>query len=214
MRAIITRHYKTQFNADNLIIGWDDSPACPDSIADIDFIESRLQQNGIAIERIFSRALERSRQSARIYAERFGLDGITESPQLNEIKYGKVQKQKKSWAAKFYPEQKKNPDLAYPHGESFREMQTRSLDYFNSVIDAYPQETVLLVIHAGVIRGFINHFLGLNYAENLEHKIPFRYIGDFLFEDGRCRAYDELGKDSGFVGKGIIDIPIELSVSD
>ncbi len=64
-----------------------------------------------------------------------------------------------------------------------------------------------------MIRGLVSHFLGLNYADHLKHKISHRYIGDFLLEGNTCVRYDELGKLSGFVRDGVIQVPFECPAS-
>ncbi len=126
---------------------------------------------------------------------------------MREINYGEVQTRHKSWVAEHYPLHKKDPDLVYRGGESFRQMQRRSVEYVTSILTTRPEQTVLIVSHAGVIRGLVCHFLGLDYAHGLKPGIPFRYIGDFRFDGINCLRYDELGKPSGYVRSGAIDIP-------
>jgi broad specificity phosphatase PhoE len=93
-------------------------------------------------------------------------------------------------------------------------MQQRSVSYLASLAERHPEQTVLIVVHAGVIRGLVSHFLGLNYADHLKHRISHRYIGDFLFDGESCVRYDELGKASGFVHEGVIKIPFSCPVAD
>ena len=213
MRAIITRHYKTLINASEQILGWGDSPRDSGWKADVDYVGERLQEHGISFDTVHSSDLERSRQTAMFHARCFGINIIHDTPALNEVNYGKLYKKKKKWVAEHYPRHKKDPDFVYPGGESFRQMQQRSVGYFLSVAKKYPQQTVLIVVHAGVIRGLVSHFLGLNYADHLKHKISHRYIGDFLFDGENCVRYDELGKPSGFVSEGVIETPFSCPVS-
>ena len=189
-------------------MGWFDSPRSRDWKADIDFIDARLREHEIRFDSVHSSDLERSRQTALIHARNLGITDVHATPELKEINYGKLQKMKKMWVSRFFPQHKKNPDLVYPSGESFRQMQKRSVEYLSNLAQAHPGKTVLIVTHAGVIRGIVSHFLGLDYAAHLEHKISFRYIGDFLFEASNCVRYDELGKPSGFVRDGAIEIPL------
>jgi broad specificity phosphatase PhoE len=86
-------------------------------------------------------------------------------------------------------------------------MQQRSSGYLQFLAGTIPQKTILLVVHAGVIRGLVSKFLGLDYAAQLKRKISHRYIGEFLFEGEHCVRYDEFGKLSGFVSDGVIEIP-------
>jgi len=213
MRAIITRHYKTIINASDQILGWGDSPRDKGWRADVEFVSDRLQEHGINFDAVYSSDLERSRQTAMFHARLLGIHIINDTPALNEVNYGKLYKKKKKWVAEHYPRHKKDPDLVYPEGESFRQMQQRSVSYLSSLAQRHPDQTVLIVVHAGVIRGLVSHFLGLKYADNLKHKISHRYIGDFLFDEKNCVRYDELGKPSGFVREGVIDIPFSCPVA-
>lgn len=208
MRVILIRHYQTQSNAEGRILGWGNSPPYHDWKDNVDFIDTRLHENGINFDAIYSSDLERARQTAKIHAGSFGIPDVISIPELNEINYGKLQTKKKSWVAGHCPRHKKDPDLVYPDGESFRQMQQRSVRFVSSLALANPQNTILIVSHAGVIRGIVSHFLGLEYASSLKHSISFRYIGDFLFNGNSCVCYDEFGKPSGFVRDGVIEIPL------
>jgi len=214
MRALITRHYKTLINASGQILGWGDAPRDSGWKADVEFVSARLLENGINFDAVYSSDLERSRQTAMFHARRLGIHIIHDTPALNEVNYGKLYKKKKKWVAEHYPLHKKDPDLVYPGGESFRQMQERSVSYVSSLATTHPQRTVLIVVHAGVIRGLVSHFLGLNYADNLKHRISHRYIGDFRFDGDTCVRYDELGKPSGFVRDGVIEIPFTCPAAD
>jgi len=207
MRAIIIRHYKTLFNASEQILGWGDSPRDKGWRADIDFIGARLLEHAVSIDAIYSSDLKRSRETAKYFAGCYGITRPHKNPALNEVNYGKLYKKKKKWVAKQYPQYKNDPDFIYPQGESFRQMQQRSAGYLSSLAMRHLQQTVLIVVHAGVIRGLVSYFLNLNYAEHLKHKISHRYVGDFQFDGKTCVRYTELGKASGFVHEGKIDIP-------
>ena len=207
MRAIITRHYKTIINASDQILGWGDSPRDKGWKADVEFVSDRLREHRISFDTVYSSDLERSRQTAMFHARLLGIHLIHDNPALNEVNYGELYKKKKKWVAEHYPLHKKDPDFVYPGGESFSQMQQRSVSYISSLAERHPEQTVLIVVHAGLIRGLVSHFLGLNYADNLKRRISHRYIGDFLFDEKACVRYDELGKPSGFVRDGVIEIP-------
>ena len=211
MRLILTRHYKTRTNEDDRILGWGDSPPGNDWKADIDFVDECLRRHGLEFDAIYSSELERSRQTAIIHAVRFGIPMVNSSAELNEVNYGQLLNQKKDSVAKQYPQHKINPDMVYPGGESFRQMQQRSILFLSSLAESRSRQTVLIVSHAGVIRGVVSHYLGLDYANHLKHRISFRYIGDLHLEHGKCVRYDELGCPSGFVDSGVIDLPYTAS---
>lgn len=207
MRAIVIRHYKTLLNASDRILGWGDAPRAKDWDADVSYVEKRLQKMGLTFDRIYSSNLERSRRTAMYFANSYMIKIVYDAQELNEVNYGALYKKSKKWVEKNIPEHKTDPDFVYPKGESFRQMQTRSVAYLQSQAAKFPDSTVLLVVHAGVIRGLISHFLGLDYAKHLKEKITHRYIGDFIIENGTCLSYDEPGKTSGFVSSGAVSVP-------
>ena len=212
MRAIVVRHYKTLINASGLIMGWGDAPPVKGWEADLIHVNSVLNEHKIRFSAVYTSYLERARQTGMFYARKQGIPLVHDTLALNEINYGALFRKSKSWVEKNIPQHKKDPDFIYPDGESFRQMQSRSVAFFESLTKKRPGETILIVVHAGVIRGFISHFLGLPYSENLKRKITHRYIGDFRFEGDRCVRYDELGTRSGFVREGVISVPLERSV--
>jgi broad specificity phosphatase PhoE len=207
MRVILTRHYQTQSNAAGRILGWTDSPPCAGWENDVDFIAERLREQDIGFDAVYSSDLPRSRETARAYASSFGVAEVIEKPDLKEVNYGDLQGRTKKWVYQQYPEHKINPDLVYPAGESFRQMQQRSVRCLFSLEFSHSGDTILIVSHAGAIRGIISHFLGLEYGQSLKFLVPFLYIGDFQFEGERCVRYDELGQPSGLVEEGKIKLP-------
>jgi broad specificity phosphatase PhoE len=213
MRAIVVRHYKTLLNASDRILGWGDAPRADGWRADVNYVENRLREESIHFDAIYSSGLERARQTAMFYARRNRIHIVHDSHQLNEVNYGLLYGKSKKWVATHIPEHKKDPDFVYPEGESFRQMKHRSVRFLISLTESHPGQTLLFVVHAGVIRGLISHFLGLEYAENLKRKISHRYIGQLEFEGEVCKRYDELGQKSGFVRSGAVKLPYRCSTS-
>jgi len=210
MRAIVVRHYKTLINASGHILGWGDAPRVREWEADLAYVNDILNERNIKFTAVYTSYLERARQTGMFYARKRGIHLLHDTMCLNEINYGKLFRKSKSWVEMNIPQHKQDPDFVYPGGESFTQMQARSVNFVNSLAYKRQGETLLIVVHAGVIRGFISHFLGLSYAENLKHKITHRYVGDFLFEGDRCVQYDELGEPSGFVQDKVISVPLKM----
>jgi len=207
MRAIIVRHYKTVGNANNRIIGWSESPPVAGWQRDMKHVDKMLHAASIHFEAVYTSQLHRARTTGLFYAQSRGISKIRCSKALNEVNYGVLNTKSKKWVEKNIPGHKKDPDLVYPEGESFRQMQKRSVRFIKSIAEINRDKTVLIVVHAGIIRGLICHFMGLDYESNLKRKITHRYIGDFTFDGPICIRYDELGTYSGFVKSKIIEIP-------
>jgi broad specificity phosphatase PhoE len=206
MRAIIVRHYKTTSNESGKIIGWGDSPPVKEWRQDINFVSKALLKSKVHIDRIYTSELRRARNTGLFYADSHIIPKVQHSAELNEINYGDMSKKSKQWVEQHIPKHKKDPDYIYPNGESFRQMQTRSIDYLLKIASKHPKDVVMIVVHAGVIRGMICHFLGLDYTSNLNQHIGHRYIGIFDIKDKDCIHYEEAGLESGFISEGIIKV--------
>jgi broad specificity phosphatase PhoE len=207
MRVVLVRHYKTVNNEARRIMGWADAPPAVDWESDLLQVDATIRDRGIRFDACYSSALARARETLRYLAAKRGCQQVQESAALNEVDYGDLMQRRKSWVAKKYPQYKTDADFVFPGGESFRQMQGRSVDLVRSLQRAHAADTLLLVVHAGVIRGLISHFLGLDLTANLKRKVSHRYIGEFVIEQDLCVFYDELGKHSGFVRDGIVTIP-------
>ena len=192
-------------------MGWGDSPRSEDWQVDLAYVDGVMSENSLKFSAVYTSDLERSRQTGMYYAKKRGINLVHDHIELNEVNYGALYKKSKKWVEKHIPQHKKDPDFAYPKGESFRQMQQRSVSFIESLWSKHKNDTILLVVHAGVIRGMVCHFLGLPYAENLKRKISHCYIGDFQFKHAKCVRYDELGRPSGFVRDKIISIPYKIS---
>ncbi len=207
MRLILVRHYKTLNNACRRILGWTDSPPVPHWEEGLAQLERVLRERGLQFDWIYSSRLERARATAEWFAQRYGGLRVRECTELNEVDYGELAQLCKRWVAEHVPEYKRNPSYVFPHGESFQAMRERSLRCVLGMESEHESDTLLVVAHAGVIRGLITHFLELSFADNLRRKVSHRYIGDFLIHNQRCVRYDELGEPSGFIRDGVIEIP-------
>lgn len=207
MNIILIRHFKTLLNASNQILGWGDAPRADDWQPDLQFVYNKLAATDLFFDAIYTSVLERSYQTGRYFAQAFAVEDLHKQAQLNEVNYGKLYKKSKTWVERHIPEYKTDPAFVFPAGESFLQMQQRSVKCLTSLAHKNPKKTLLLVAHAGVIRALICHFLQLDYASNLKCKISHRYIGHFQFKNKRCCHYNELGHLSGFIKSGVIHIP-------
>lgn len=211
MRAILVRHYKTLINAADQIMGWGDAPRASDWEPDLVYVSNILKSKKMQYTAVYTSDLERSRQTGRYFAKSRHINILHDHPELNEVNYGVLYKKSKKWVEKNIPEYKTDPDYVFKGGESFRQMQKRSVDFFSSLTKKHKNDTILIVAHAGVIRGLVCHFLNLDYTNNLKQKITHRYIGEFSFKESQCKEYRELGKPSGFIDNNIIKIPFDCS---
>jgi broad specificity phosphatase PhoE len=207
MRVNLVRHYRTVNNETRRIMGWGDAPRAEDWEDDLLQVDEAIRAKGIRFDACYSSALGRARETMRYFAAKRGRSSLYSAPELNEVNYGDLFQRPKRWVADTYPEYKTDADFVFPGGESFRQMQRRSADFVLSLQQAHAGDTLLVVAHAGVIRGLVSYFLGLDLTANLKRKVSHRYVGDFVIEKDICIFYDELGKPSGFVRDGVVEVP-------
>ena len=209
MKLVIVRHYKTKSNAQELIMGWSDAPPEDDFAEDLYYVEDLLLLSRFEFDAIWSSKLERAIRTAKFFAKLNKIPNHYDSDELNEIDYGVLTNKRKKWAEKHFPKYKKDPDFVYPKGESFRQMQSRCVNFIDKHKDKEQDNTVLLVVHAGVIRALVCHYLQLPYADNLKRRIGHRYIGVLELNAAGAVTYNEIGEYSDFVTENILDIPFK-----
>lgn len=207
MRAIVVRHFRTLNNESRCIMGWGDAPPAANWEDDLEVVDRAFDAGGLHFDAYYSSALGRAQETARYYAQRRGEDEILSAPALNEVNYGEFFGLSKQSVEETCPQYKTDADYVFPGGESFHQMQERSVACLLDLETLHTGQTLLLVVHAGVIRGLISQFLGLELESNLKRKVSHRYIGDFSIEHGVCVRYNELGRPSGFVKDGVIEVP-------
>lgn len=207
MRVILVRHYRTINNEARRIMGWGDAPRAKDWEEDLLDVYGVLRSHDIHFDGFYSSALDRARNTAHYFSKKYGYDAVVSAFALNEVNYGELYQRPKQWVEEHYPAYKVDPDFVFPGGESFRQMQRRSVDFLLSMQRLHAEDTLLVVAHAGVIRALVSHFMGLDFAANLKQKVSHRYVGEFVIEADTCVLYDELGKPSGFVKEGSVRVP-------
>ena len=194
-------------------MGWSDAPPEDDFAEDLYFVEGVLLISKYNFDVVWSSKLERANRTAQFFAKLNKISNHIKTDELNEIDYGLLTNKRKKWAEKHFPKHKKDPDFIYPKGESFRQMQSRCVNFIEKQKTENQDNTVLLVVHAGVIRGLICHYLGLPYSENLKRRIGHRYIGVFDIKKDGDITYDEIGESSDFVSENILDVPLKKHMS-
>jgi broad specificity phosphatase PhoE len=207
MRIILVRHYKTLFNVSGQIMGWGDSPKAENWLEDLLFVETVLTARGVLPDIVYSSALGRARHTGDYFAEKFELRTAHHRQQLNEINYGILTEKSKKWVTQHFPEHKTDADFVYPQGESFNSMQSRAVGFVDHLLESPQRGTTLCVVHAGVIRALVSHYLKLNFGAQLKRRISHRFIGVLDFDSSNCCTYEEWGEPSGFIVDGVVALP-------
>jgi probable phosphomutase (TIGR03848 family) len=118
----------------------------------------------LEISTVYASPIERTTQTAERIAQRHGL-AVLPLPGVIEADYGE-------WTGGTIAELAKTDEwkvvqaapsrAVFPGGETMRDMQARTVAALDTLIDAHPHETVVVVSHADPIRAAIAHYVGLH----------------------------------------------------
>ena len=148
-RIILARHGETDWNRERRWQGHSDRPLNDTGREQAETLAAELAGRPIAA--VYSSDLLRAHETARIVADRLGLDVVT-IPGLRERRFGSWEGLQDVEVERLYPGFNGPPD-----GESRAEMIGRVLDSLESIAHANRGRTVLVVSHGGPIRAVLRH---------------------------------------------------------
>jgi len=106
---------------------------------------------------VYASPMERTRETAKPIARALKLR-VRQAPGLTECDFG-------TWTGEKLDDLRRKPDwkrvqrypsgFRFPRGESFAEMQSRALGAVHSLVAAHPEETIVAVSHADVIKAIV-----------------------------------------------------------
>jgi len=135
-----------------------------DGIKQAERLRDRLAS--LKIDAIYASNLRRARVTAEIIAARRKTDIVT-CAELSEINFGYIE------GLTFEEISQRYPDLAklladwsispeFPGGESFKEFNERVSKFLPRLENHAPEETILIVAHAGTLRLLICNLMGID----------------------------------------------------
>jgi ribonuclease H / adenosylcobalamin/alpha-ribazole phosphatase len=160
---VLVRHGETELTASKRFSGGlaSSNPGLTDEgRAQVREVAEWLAPIGEAVDVVVTSPVRRTRESAEILAERFGV-GLVDEPGFAEMEFGtwdgltfdEVREQRpdeiESWLSSL--------DVAAGGGESFREVEKRVLDGLSRVLETYAGRTVVVVSHVTPIKTLVGH---------------------------------------------------------
>ena len=165
-RLLMVRHGITETNATRKFTGQTDVDMNEEGYQQVSNLRDRLADEDI--HTVYSSDLKRALETAEMICSYHDLEIIT-CPELRELDYGEVEGLSFGEINEKYPElgqqiREINPDMKFPGGESFRDLEVRADKFLNIIDGHYEEKTVLLVSHGGMIRTLICQLLGLEIS--------------------------------------------------
>ncbi len=158
-RILLARHGETDWNRVGRWQGHADPPLNDAGRSQAAELAERLAGDGIAA--IYSSDLARASQTARVVAERLGLD-VVEDPGLREIDVGSWSGLTRAEVEERFPEgyaRWRGGEIGHD-GETREQLTDRVVAAVERVAADHPEGTVLVVTHGGAIRALRRHAEG------------------------------------------------------
>ena len=162
-RLLLVRHGDTELNSRERYWGQTDIELSAAGLRQAEKLRDRLAAEKIDV--IYSSGLQRASLTAKIIASRHQLDVIT-CAELRETNFGKIEGLTFDEVSRLYPELTElwvnwSLQLKFPDGESVDELNSRVSKFLDRLKKHAPDETILIVAHAGPLRLLVCRLLGI-----------------------------------------------------
>lgn len=166
-RVYIVRHGETDYNATGRWQGCLDIPLNDQGRRQAAQLAAFLLANGEAVDCVYSSDLARAHETAKIVAQAYGLEALTEL-RLRETNVGIFQGLTNTEIDELYGEIRHewhhDENYVIPNGESRRQVQQRMMSAWNEWTAQLPVRNLMIVSHGGSIRWLLRGlFPNLNH---------------------------------------------------
>ncbi|MBN1189249.1 MAG: histidine phosphatase family protein [Dehalococcoidales bacterium] len=156
-RLLLVRHGETEMNSALRYWGRTDVNLGPAGLQQAQCLAQRLESCKIGC--IYSSSMKRAMLTARTISGPHSLE-VTGCDELREIDFGDIEGLDYSQVKSRFPHVARmwagcDPELAYPGGESLEHLDGRICGFMQKLAAHAPDETVLIVAHAAVLRSLI-----------------------------------------------------------
>jgi 2,3-bisphosphoglycerate-dependent phosphoglycerate mutase len=161
---VLARHGQSEWNLKNLFTGWKDPGLTELGAEEARVAGRRLKARGIAFDVVFTSALLRAQETARLMLEELGQPGLAtiRDQALNERDYGALAGLDKDdararWGAEQVHLWRRSYNVAPPGGESLKDTVARVLPYYMQAIlpRVMRGERVLVPAHGNSLRALV-----------------------------------------------------------
>ena len=187
VKVILIRHGETDWNTKQIFRGRKDIPLNEVGLAQAKAVGVSLSD--IQIDAIYSSPLGRALETAKVLAESRSLEVELEEGFI-DIDFGKWQgitheKVKEEYES-LYEMWLKNPQMvAFPEGESLKDVRTRSMEALKKVIKKHSGKTLAIVSHRVLNKVLLCSVLGLELSHFWHIKQDTCAINRFEYKDER-----------------------------
>ncbi|SMD06055.1 alpha-ribazole phosphatase [Sporomusa malonica] len=186
-RLIVVRHGQTLWNLERKYQGHSDIALNDKGLRQAEAVAARLSEE--TIDAVYASDLSRAFKTAECIAAKHGLK-VNLVPELREIKFG-------DWEGLTYEQISDRwpgllgklwttPDeLEIPGGETFHQLKERAYAAIKKIVDAHPEQTVIVVAHGGTIGTILCAMLDIHLNHVWSIKQDNTAVNIIDYYDGR-----------------------------
>lgn len=168
MKIYITRHGQTEWNSERRLQGWKDAPLTDLGKKQAEVLGKKIRD--IDFDKIYCSPLDRTRKTAEIALNSKEDTPIVFDERLKEINMGEWEGMKsetiKEEYSEYYDKFWNSPDQYEPKtGESYHDVKKRIIDALENMIEADPDENILIITHGCASRVILSYFEGRPLSE-------------------------------------------------
>ena len=194
IETIAIRHGETTWNIEQRIQGHGDSPLTELGIRQAQAVAARLREQ--SLDAVYASDLARAVLTAQPIVAGRDLE-LKMEPALRERSFGVFEGLTLDEIGKTYPEEfaaytSGNPDYRIPGGESQRQFWHRCTAFLSEIVDRHAGQSIVLVLHGGVLNIVVKHVLGLPMGNTCPFRLYNAAINRMVFEAGAWKL-DTLG---------------------
>lgn len=199
-RLVLIRHAETVGNLQGVWTGWADTPLSDLGREQVRRTASRFGRDAMGATALYTSPLGRAWQTAVAIGAAAGLVPMADDG-LKEMHFGELESIQSARFEGDYPEifarwrDRTDESFGWPGGESRHAFRDRVAGVMAQLADRHLDQTVLLVVHSGVIRMALAHFCPRQYGEWWHH-MPGNCSLSVLELDPAGRAQVPLFNDS------------------
>lgn len=188
-KIYLVRHGKPELPHERMYYGRTDYPLAGEGVTQALALSEMLKDKTFA--HAYSSPLSRARETMRLISPDFAGEIIC-VPELREIDLGE-------WEGKTYDEvrdewneifEARGRDFAHtapPGGESFADLQKRTVPAFEKILADCPEGDILIVAHGGVIWTIMCHYFGFNLNDIFYYLMEYCGVNVLHLTDGVMR---------------------------
>ncbi|QPJ66457.1 MAG: alpha-ribazole phosphatase [Candidatus Nitrohelix vancouverensis] len=199
-RVYLIRHGETANAGKVRFNGHHDIRLSPRGEQQLAQISEAMQQ--VPLEAVYCSNLSRTQTSADIIAKPHGLTPIA-YPELRELSFGQweglsIDEVEEKFPGRYMALFRDIANERPPEGESFHELQQRTVPRFMDIIRNHPQGKIAIVAHGGVNRTILCQLLGIPIANMFRLNQEYAAVNVIQFY-GEDPVVELMGADHNFL---------------